>query len=680
MLQHLVDRERNLVAGHTDRDHLEAAASWLARAQDVAGDGGVSGRYLLRHGWTSSYPETTGYLIPTFLALESVAGLSGFESRASRAVEFLLGLQLTDGAFPGGEIAENRTRPSVFNTAQIIAGLEAWHRATGDERARQAARRAADWMLGVQDPDGAWRRHTYHDLAATYHAHAACWLARLGSYLGEERYLAGARCHLEWVLGHVDPGTGWIDLCGFSEQQHGDRVASTHTIAYTLWGALTTAELVASDRGVEVVERAALAIARKLELLGRVDGMLDHEWRARGGYACLTGNAQLALLWFRLFERSRDFRFVNAALKALDLVKRAQPMDGFPVDIRGGVPGSDPIWGRYIWLGVPNWAAKFYLDALLEKARIMGGLAVGDGPRPWAPPPEVPRGVVPGSGPPAGSLRVILYAGRRSAKVEQMVREWAGWGFRPAAVVVERGRSHGRIRRFGDAARERGLSWIAKGVRRRLRRVAAPVGGAGGEVIAGPGPAAPPDPIAFCQREGLPVVEVDSLDAAQGIEAVRELRPDLAIHAGAGILRDPILRIPRLGTLNAHMGLLPRYRGVNVAEWAALAGDAVGCTVHFIDPGIDTGPIAAVREVEIAGATSVAELRDLVDRAQITLLGEVVHFVLSTGHRPPTRTQEREEGRQYFRMHPEVRARLEAALAAGDETRPLAAAGLSPRW
>ena len=128
--------------------------------------------------------------------------------------------------------------------------------------------------------------------------------------------------------------------------------------------------------------------------------------------------------------------------------------------------------------------------------------------------------------------------------------------------------------------------------------------------------------------------------------------------------------MPRLGTLNAHMGLLPMYRGMNVAEWAALNGEPVGCTVHFIDPGIDTGAIVAVRPVDTSDVASIAGLRARVDAAQIALLGEVVRLVCRTGSRPEARPQRGDEGRQYFRMHPELRARLEAAASSAETAQP----------
>ncbi|HKV51954.1 MAG TPA: beta-L-arabinofuranosidase domain-containing protein, partial [Gemmatimonadaceae bacterium] len=371
----VMHRGRNEELGLTDRDHLVAAAGWLARAQDAQTDGGVSGRYHLGRGWSSSYPETTGYLVPTMLALESEAGVVGFRDRARRAIEFLLGVQLAGGGFPGMEIAQNREQPSIFNSAQILNGLTAWHRATGDEDVLRAAHRVADWLTAEQDQDGAWRRHLYGSgRTYTYMAHAGCWLAEFGAHIGDARYLDAARRHLCWVLTHVDESRGWIDDCGFDDGS-GERTAVTHTIAYTIWGILLMSNILGDERGMAVARRAARAVARRLGLSKWLPGRLDARWRPAATYACLTGNAQMALIWLELHRLEGDPALVNAALRAIDLVKRAQMVQSGDPGLRGGVAGSDPIWGGYIELAVPNWAAKFFIDALLAKARALASLA-----------------------------------------------------------------------------------------------------------------------------------------------------------------------------------------------------------------------------------------------------------------------------------------------------------------
>lgn len=374
LVRGIYHRRLNAELGYSDHDHLVAAARWLGGAQDVTGDGGVAGRYFLDKGWSSSYPETTGYIIPTFLTLKSELGDEGYGRRAEACLRFLLPLQFSSGAFPGLEIAENRTKPSLFNTAQIIHGLTAWHRATGDSRVLAAAKRAADWMLEVQDEDGAFRQYCYNDIPTTYSTHASCWLAELGSHTGEGRYLESASRHLDWALAQADPETGWFDLCGFGTEDHAARTAVTHTIAYTLWGALYTSEVLGREDGIQVVRRAASGVAGCLELSGRLPGVLDHSWTGRANFICLTGNAQMALIWLRLHRSGVDRRFLNAALQAIDGIKTVQCIESRDPGIRGGIAGSDPVWGGYIYNAFPNWAAKFFIDALVEKRHALSRL------------------------------------------------------------------------------------------------------------------------------------------------------------------------------------------------------------------------------------------------------------------------------------------------------------------
>jgi hypothetical protein len=282
-------------------------------------------------------------------------------------VEFLLAVQLPDGAFPALEIAENRVAPSPFNSAQIVHGLQHWHRRTGDARALDAMVRASRWICGVQDRDGAWRQSFYRGLACTYSAHAACWLADAGAYTGEAGFTESASRNLHWVLSRRDPATGWFDACGFTEADHAARRAFTHTIAYTLCGVLRMSARLAVAEGVDAVHAAADAIVHRLERSKTLAAVLNHQWRPCAQYVCLTGNAQMAVLWLQVADITGDLRFVNAAFKAIDEVKRAQSLTSSDGGIRGGVPGSWPLDGDYISFAFPNWAAKYFVDALLAK-------------------------------------------------------------------------------------------------------------------------------------------------------------------------------------------------------------------------------------------------------------------------------------------------------------------------
>ena len=650
LLSQAFDRERNLRCGFTDEDHLRAAAQWLAAAQDLQSDGGVAGRYQLNRGWTSSYPETTGYIVPTFLALSRAQPGAGFRERAARAVEFLLPLQLPDGGFPGLEIADNRTAPSPFNTAQILHGLTAWHRETGDDEVRVAAERAVRWLLSVQDPDGAFRRHFYGELAATYSAYLACRLAEWGDYAADRAALAAASRHLDWTLAQHRPND-WIALAGFDDEQHQADEAFTHTIAYTLAGILSTAEALGRSDGIAAANAAAERLARRLELSRFLPGLIGSDWRGRSRYTCLTGNCQMALIWFRLHSLSRNLRLVNAALKAIDLVKLAQPMRNPNPGLCGGIPGSDPIHGSYIEGAVPNWAAKYFIDALLEKQRVLSELRTE--PTRLAATAGTPRGpIVPGSASaPGRRFKTVMLTTVRSRKVPQMLSAWHGRDIGNLTVVVEHPAAAPAAARLRRRLRNEGLSWIA-----------ARLSAANHWAMEPAAQEAPPvDVPAYCRSRGIAFLETGPLDSADAVALIKALGPDLGIHAGAGLLRRPLIDAFRLGVLNAHMGMLPAYRGMNVAEWAALERAPVGCTVHLIDTGIDTGPILATQQVDIAGCGSIAALRDAVDRAQLALLGDVLELIVG-GRMPEPLAAAEPPGPQYFHMHQDLAAILEARL------------------
>ena len=145
----------------------------LARPpQDVAGcGGGLSAGYSFRRGWLPPYPETTGYIIPTFLRYGEHTGDDGWIQRAVRAGDWESEIQLAAGGVRGGQGIN--PEPVVFNTGQVILGWCALHRTTGHDKYLESATRAADWLLQVQDRDGAWRQNTYEDTPHTYHSRVA---------------------------------------------------------------------------------------------------------------------------------------------------------------------------------------------------------------------------------------------------------------------------------------------------------------------------------------------------------------------------------------------------------------------------------------------------------------------------------------------------------------------------
>jgi methionyl-tRNA formyltransferase len=99
----------------------------------------------------------------------------------------------------------------------------------------------------------------------------------------------------------------------------------------------------------------------------------------------------------------------------------------------------------------------------------------------------------------------------------------------------------------------------------------------------------------------LPLLEVDRIRDGEGFDTLDSLEPDAIVVVAYGeILTPDVLDIPRLGAVNVHFSLLPRWRGAAPVQRAILEGDEVtGATVMLMDEGMDTGPILTTVETAI---------------------------------------------------------------------------------
>jgi len=112
---------------------------------------------------------------------------------------------------------------------------------------------------------------------------------------------------------------------------------------------------------------------------------------------------------------------------------------------------------------------------------------------------------------------------------------------------------------------------------------------------------------------GIPVCQPLSLKRDSGALAeLRALAPDLMVVAAYGlILPVPVLEAPRLGCVNVHASLLPRWRGAAPIQRAVLAGDSVsGVCIMRMEAGLDTGPVYLCREVTLEAAETGGSLHD----------------------------------------------------------------------
>jgi hypothetical protein len=394
LLQGLLARSNRAYARHVARDYTRfltngvvpvpgetlerarAAVAWLERAQDATPDDGVSLGYFpcgpgAVRGWRASYPETTGYIISSLLDFARVAGDDGVRQRALRMAQWEIRTQLPSGAVQAGMVClPGEQRAAVFNTGMVLHGYTSAFRETRDVEILAAARRAGDFLVADQGEDGHFRTHgpnvAQHQIK-TYNCLCAWGLYRLGQDTGEHRYCESALRAVAAAVGQQRPN-GWLANNCLTNPN----APLLHTIGYALQGILEVGALAGREDFVEAAQLGLDPILDRMLPNGFLHGCFDADWSPAVFSSCLTGNAQVAVVAYRMFELTGRPHYRDRADRLVDFLKALQAVDSQVPGVDGAIPGSFPMLGSYMSAAYPNWATKFFLDALLGQHRLRG--------------------------------------------------------------------------------------------------------------------------------------------------------------------------------------------------------------------------------------------------------------------------------------------------------------------
>jgi methionyl-tRNA formyltransferase len=155
----------------------------------------------------------------------------------------------------------------------------------------------------------------------------------------------------------------------------------------------------------------------------------------------------------------------------------------------------------------------------------------------------------------------------------------------------------------------------------------------------------------FAQYHQTQIVGCEELNDAIVAQTLKDLKPDLVVFTGGGIVRPTILEAAGAGVVNCHIGVLPPYRGMDVVEWPVLTKDFenIGLTVHFMEKGLDTGEILYVKRVQPNRSDTIKTLRERIEPMMSEALATtVIDFLAGKIQRQP---QKIEDGKQFFVMH-----------------------------
>jgi len=336
----------------------DVAAFWILNAQKATPNGGVSAWYHLDKGWCpASYPEVTGYIIPTFFDLYRITGDKEYYNAAMNMARWLLSIQLDDGSFtvmPGIWSTIESKIPYVFDTGQVVAGLLRSWKETGKQDYLKAAEKAGLWICSIQRGNGSFPLTPITNETHTYHTRVSWMLLQLFEETGNELFKEVAIKNLDWAL------TNKRENCWITPTPK----EITHFIAYAVRGLLESGYILNNDRYI----LAAQCTADKLLALQLEDGSLygsyDSSWKPTTSSSCLTGNLQIAIIWLRLYDITRNEKYISAAKKAVEYVSKTQSLTSTSPGVRGGIAGSNPIDGDYCPRMYLSWATKFFIDAV----------------------------------------------------------------------------------------------------------------------------------------------------------------------------------------------------------------------------------------------------------------------------------------------------------------------------
>ena len=352
-----VFENRNYCLVGDDWHHLNLTIDWLKKAQDATSDGGVSrGFSLVKEaksnpaGWQPSYPETTGYIIPTFIAASKILNDNDLIRRAKLMADWEISLMNPEGWVQAGNLSQ-LPKPEIFDTGQVIRGLLAIYDEVKEEKYLKQAIRAGEWILS-QNPGGGGTK--------SYYTYALAPLARIGVEFSRPDFISLAKNFADYVL-NQQQDNGWINQADFKS---GNDVL-LHPLAYTIDGLWEIGKILKEEKYLMAAKKSLDQVIGQISQEGKIAGRLDKNWLPTVTWSCLTGIAQIAETCCKVYETSDEVKYLNSAKLAKEYLKSCQNNFDNRFGGLGAVWGSWPINGGYCPNQALNWAAKYFTDLLI---------------------------------------------------------------------------------------------------------------------------------------------------------------------------------------------------------------------------------------------------------------------------------------------------------------------------
>jgi len=289
-------------------------------------------------------------MIETLLKFDHLFPELHLKKYTENSAEWLLTQQLPSGSFPA-LLAGNQT-PSFFNSGMIVFGLLEIDNVTPQAAIKDSMGKLATWLHSLNWEETIQKAPAYFTRALWAYQLLACYL--------EDEYLkAQVKTSMETICERITE-EHTLKSWGFDGK---DR-AFTHTIAYTWRGIFEYGRLTKQPEYIAHSTKFLTKLTSVYNRKHRLAGSYDQEWKGDYSYICTTGNAQLSYLAQEVGLYLQHKGFINLGKLLFEDIADLQHCGRIDPELKGAIAGSYPIWGAYMRFKYPNWAVKFYLDAL----------------------------------------------------------------------------------------------------------------------------------------------------------------------------------------------------------------------------------------------------------------------------------------------------------------------------
>lgn len=350
-----------------DKIIIKKSVNWLLECKKNSLDNGICVLFDLNiNKLTSSFPETSGYIIPTLVECYKIIKKQILIKEAKEISDWILDIIQEDGGLgePYGFFSLN---PRIFTTAQAILGLLSIYEIFKEKKYINGAIKMGNFLLNNLNKDGSWNtKYLFLKKNTAYKSRVSWILFLLYKKTNDHRYKYGCIRSINFIIEKLNINNV-PKFCSFKN----DDSLLTHLLGYHLV-ALINFSFQKKLLGKKKIKKILSITDYFYKLLkchidkyGIIKGELNLSGKKTVNYSCLTGNFQL-LYFAILYEKRRNIKKNKLSDKIYQFAKKYQVKSKNKL-IDGAIAGSYPINGDYCSNMLPSWASKFFIDSLLLK-------------------------------------------------------------------------------------------------------------------------------------------------------------------------------------------------------------------------------------------------------------------------------------------------------------------------